>query len=77
MFNNAISLYPNPVKNTLHINIANDQDLEKLQVFNVLGKKIIEQKGTIIDFSEIASGVYVLKIKSTAGKVAIRKVVKN
>ena len=48
-----------------------------MQVFTLLGKKVLEATTTIIDFSAIATGVYVLKVENTEGKVAVRKIIKE
>jgi len=76
-FNNAISVYPNPVKDKLHVSIADNQTIKKIQVYNLLGSKVIEQKSETIDFANIPSGMYLLKIESTEGKIATQKIIKN
>jgi len=78
VFNNSINIYPNPIQNLLNVGLSTGQILKKAQVFTVLGKKVLEVTNTsIIDFSTIASGMYMLKIENIAGKVAVRKIIKE
>lgn len=77
VFNNSVVVYPNPVKNTLSVNIKSNQELESVQVFNLLGKKVIEQQSKNIDFNSLTPGMYILKIISKEGKIAAKRVVKQ
>ena len=65
-FVNAITVFPNPVTTILTIQTSL-QNLEttKIQIFNVLGKKVVEKNGlksNKLDVSELKSGIYILKI---------------
>ncbi|MDO5969742.1 T9SS type A sorting domain-containing protein, partial [Flavivirga aquimarina] len=51
---NAISLYPNPVLNTLNISLSTLNKAEKVQVYNLLGKKVLETTNTTIDISYLS-----------------------
>lgn len=57
----SINAYPNPVKNMLSFD-SNDL-IEKIEVFNSIGKKVITQfNKNKIDFSNITKGIYHIKI---------------
>ena len=74
---NEISVYPNPVKDILYINYQNET-IEEIVVYDLLGKKIVEQKtnNNQINLSELKSGFYVVKIKTQSG-VKTEKIIKK
>ena len=59
-------IFPNPVTNHLNIKTnTNDLSLLTIQIYNVLGKKVLEKKElshNIINVSELTKGIYILKI---------------
>ena len=74
--NNEIVLYPNPSSGMIHI--KHEEKLSNIQIFDMVGKLVINQKchgetETNIDLSHLPNGVYHVK---AAGYNAI-KVVKN
>ena len=78
--NNSIgsfSLYPNPT--TGIINIKNEAALEimSIQVFNLLGNRVLTDKEQIdlLDISALKSGVYILTIETEEGDVS-KKIIK-
>jgi hypothetical protein len=58
--------YPNPVKDILNISL--EQDITALSLYNVLGqeiqKKFYASKEITIDFSNLLSGTYFVKVTS-------------
>lgn len=62
----STSLYPNPVKNELHL--SNDTIIETVEIFTTLGQsvatKTINNAEGIVDVSALASGSYVVRIKT-------------
>ena len=72
----GFNLYPNPVTNgRLFINTLSNSE-KKIQIFDVLGKKVLSTnlKGREINVSKLHSGVYIIKIIEE-GKTATRKLV--
>lgn len=67
---NKISVYPNPVKETLHIR-ANGLSVESYQLFDVKGQMVISDIQTTenISISNLQAGIYILKVKTNAGWV--------
>jgi hypothetical protein len=64
--NNALlgfSMYPNPTKNLL--NISAKETIQKADIFNVLGKKVmsvnVNDTQASVDVSNLASGIYLIK----------------
>ena len=78
-FNTAISVYPNPTKNTLQIN-TQDQTINQINIYSITGSCLLQLKvDTIspnVDVSGLATGVYYIQFYS--GKnVALKKFVKS
>lgn len=58
-----ISLYPNPVNNTLHLE-GNITDLKQIEIFNLIGQRVM-QINTIsntIDVSHLEAATYLVKL---------------
>ncbi|MCZ4317926.1 T9SS type A sorting domain-containing protein [Aequorivita viscosa] len=78
-FNNTISLYPNPTKNTLHINTQN-QSIDQINIYSILGNRVrqleVDTVSPTVDVSSLAAGIYYIQLYS--GKnVALKKFVKE
>ena len=71
---NELSLYPNPVENSL--NIVFDDEVEKVEIYDVQGRKInVEKMKKNINFTNYSKGIYFLKIFAHNG-VSTKKVIK-
>ncbi|MFY0715256.1 DUF4955 domain-containing protein [Seonamhaeicola sp. NFXS20] len=70
---NSIKVYPNPVSNKLYIKSNNSSfEQETVSLFNVLGKQVYFSKDINgIDVSELAKGIYFLKIKGDDGSATV------
>ncbi len=75
--NVSVQLYPNPVKESLTLNIT--QQIESITIYNLLGEQVIFEKGadTKLNVSALAAGVYSLQLKTTNGSQATKKFVKE
>ena len=77
------AIYPNPIKNNLYIqHLDLPINLKSIELYNVLGKKIIAKnyiasaaKEIIINASNLASGIYILQLIYT-DKTITEKIVK-
>lgn len=73
-----VKAYPNPVKDIL--NISSEQEISGIEIFNLLGQRIVDKKintnTTSIDLSLFPQGNYILKIKSGNNQKTL-KVVKQ
>lgn len=67
--NTLISLYPNPAKNILNIQSSNDAVVEKVSIFNMLGKLVIEETNPIaaINIKPLSFGIHLVKIETSQG----------
>ncbi|WP_353780071.1 M28 family peptidase [Winogradskyella sp. 3972H.M.0a.05] len=76
---NEITIFPNPVSDSININTPLTDDL-KFKLIDVSGKVILttesDRQNTSIDVSKLASGVYFLSI-STSEKSGLFKIVKE
>lgn len=59
--NNEINIFPNPAKDLL--NIENAENAE-IQIYNIIGELIISTKQTSIDVSALSTGTYIVKVIS-------------
>jgi hypothetical protein len=70
--------YPNPVQHTL--TISNTSNIDEVEIFSVSGKSVLTKKvnsdHSEIDMSNVASGVYFIKVKAE-GKTKTIKIVKK
>lgn len=72
--------YPNPVQNHLNIESKNNASLQTVQLYNLMGQKVMMQNlnssdKTSVDMSQLHTGTYLLEIISDQG-TAISKLIK-
>ncbi len=72
--NNSIIITPNPTTNTFTIDLK-DEILEKAIIYNQLGQQTKEITINEIDISNVANGIYLVKITSQSGKTAVKKLI--
>ena len=71
----AIQVWPNPTSGLLNIKY---QDIEKIEVFNVLGQIVLQaEKAETINLENLEKGLYFLRVSDIYGKQNIIKVVKE
>lgn len=68
------SVYPNPVQDILHIDAASMVD--KVNVYNTLGERVVASFSQTIDVSYLPSGIYFAEIISQ-GNRAVKRIIKN
>ena len=77
---NNISIYPNPVDNTLFINGI--ENINEISIYNVLGVKVYDAQLTInneqltVDVSDLNSGIYFMNASTGNGNI-IKKFIKK
>ncbi len=66
-----ITVYPNPVKNTLTIKNNSQTILKKLTIYDVLGRKIIQKENpsNIISMDKLNFGIHLVVIKTDKGTI--------
>ena len=73
-----LSVYPNPANN--YVKISTENIISKVQLFNIIGKKVFETKSlknNSLNISSLKNGVYFLKIYDANNKTATKKLIKN
>ncbi|QTE21635.1 leucine-rich repeat domain-containing protein [Polaribacter cellanae] len=77
-FSKSFKLYPNPVDNILQIRNTSDVKINKIEIYNLLGKKIqvVNNPKNAIDVSLLSKGVYLLNVFTDKGKTTKRVVKK-
>lgn len=75
----GLRIYPNPASNT--ITIAGYLNAAELEVYNVLGARVVQRKlaagQSQLDISNLPSGVYMFRLQGTDGSSTVKKVVKR
>ena len=74
---NPIAIYPNPAQNI--INIQTQENIIEAAVYDVLGKKVTvnQLSGNSLDVSNLAQGLYIIKITGESNKTFSSKFIKN
>lgn len=77
----SIVLYPNPVLNTLKVEIGQSNNIESYCILDASGKVLlskdsIQQTNMTIDVSSLSNGIYILILQSDSGK-SCKKFVKH
>lgn len=74
---NTFQIYPNPVQNSLNVRFSKEQP-RKMVMYSILGNEfpvsIVQNK---IDFSQIPSGIYILKFLFNNQNSISKKIIKE
>jgi len=75
-FDNQINIYPNPAKNVLYIENIGNLVISNISLINMQGQIIrqYESRMTQINISDLASGMYFIRLISSKGNI-IKKVI--
>lgn len=72
----TIKLFPNPANETL--NIVSTSPISKVQLFNMLGQKVLERTNTnTLNVSNLVSGIYIAKIYGEGNTVSTKRFTKE
>ncbi|MEM8892130.1 MAG: T9SS type A sorting domain-containing protein, partial [Bacteroidota bacterium] len=73
----ALTLYPNPVKDLLHI--QTDHSINKLLVYNTNGQLVISKEDAFekINVSQLAKGLYLMQVYTEEGEIIQKKFLKE
>lgn len=73
-----VSVYPNPTNYTITVS---EKNLAQVEIINIMGQTIISEKCDAdeakIDISSLASGVYMIKMRTKDGKEFAERIVKD
>lgn len=70
-----ISIYPNPAKDFLSIDMPSNIEINKISLFDTLGRKALVTSDNNINLSDLARGIYILKIETTSGDLSKKIVI--
>jgi len=74
-----VKIYPNPIENTLFIQNTLDYQIEKIEIFDVIGKNVYSSEkvnNNSVDVSNLTSGIYLVKLYSGSAHIT-QKIVKK
>ena len=70
------NVFPNPVNDVLHIKVPSEAENVSFIIFDVLGNRVLEKPlfstDEVLNMSNLASGLYILQIKSTVESKTIK-----
>ncbi len=72
----SLQLYPNPIKDVLQVSTQNGVELKQIQVYDVMGKLVLESKSASLDFTGLLSGLYFVEVETNQG-VLVKRVVRE
>ena len=73
--NLQVSLYPNPVKDILHIETAGE--IKSVTVYGILGNQVLTSTSKDVNVSHLSKGTYIVKIQDTNNAVSTKKIIKE
>ena len=71
--NFKFNLYPNPASDIL--NIEFNEAIKSVEIYSLQGQKVIETNQTEINISNLASGMYIVKVQDLRGSFATKKLI--
>ncbi|MFS4429912.1 T9SS type A sorting domain-containing protein [Chryseobacterium sp. S90] len=74
-----IMVYPNPVRDNIHIKLGSQNKLEKVSVIDMSGKlvKTFDKESGSYDLSDIPKGTYIIMITNNDREVIKKKIIKK
>ena len=69
VFDNYLTMYPNPVKEELNLKTKQDTEVYSLTIYNILGQQVqtFIKPSLIIDVSTLKTGNYIIKVVTDKG----------
>ena len=65
-----ISIFPNPVKNTLNI----EGTIKSVEIYDVFGKLVLASKNNIINTQELSDGIYLVKVNTNNNIIVTKRI---
>jgi hypothetical protein len=62
------NIYPNPAKDQFTIQFNTSEELENVNIYNNLGQSVLTSKDSMVDTSNLTSGLYIVEIQTKKGK---------
>ena len=69
VLNTTISLFPNPARNSLNIQNSSDAVVEKISIYNMLGKLVLQETHPMaaINLRPLSFGIHLVEIETSQG----------
>jgi hypothetical protein len=61
------NIFPNPSSNKITIQLNNNSELKRLSLYDNLGRFVKSHTSSVINVSDMSTGVYFLKIETNQG----------
>ena len=71
-----VSVYPNPTHDVIFVGANNDLSVQRVEVFNVTGQKVMSSTESVINVSELGTGMYFVRVTAD-DRMIIRTIVKQ
>lgn len=75
MFENQIRMYPNPASGMVYIE-SGQADITKVEIYSVLGSKVLDVSGKEINVESLTDGIYLVKIYSGSESITKKLIIK-
>lgn len=69
------SIFPNPTQNNFNIEMEND--LKSVEIYSLLGTKVLTAKNKNVNVSNLSKGTYMVRVQDKNGNIATQKLVKE
>jgi Leucine-rich repeat (LRR) protein len=70
-----IAIFPNPTEGVVKIKCTNCV-IKKVSVFNSIGQLIMELKSAVLDFSNLGTGLYIVRVETENGVRKVEKIMR-
>lgn len=64
------SVYPNPANDVL--NIQTNETIKQVTVYNMQGRKLIQEASSVLNITSLSSGVYLVELQTTNGTSSVK-----
>jgi len=71
------TVYPNPVRDKIHIQLKEGEELQQVHIYNTLGVQVYSSRNLQIDASDLFNGMYILEIITKTGIKVVKRIIIN
>ena len=76
--NQSLSIFPNPTRDIINIQVKNGLIIKSVEMYNIAGQKIMDTGfSKEINMSSLQDGVYLLRLEDGNGDVYIKRIIKK
>jgi len=74
---NEIVIFPNPVKDDLHINLSNQKTIQTVKIYSLKAELLLISHQADINSNQMAAGVYLVEVIDENGAIYRKKIIKQ